>query len=116
MEIFGAPPRKIGPNLLKQRTSDQPGDFGPRLQSETRRCSGTDPQPRWAAPRQRGEINATPADEAKLILEDARSVYPEAVLFIEDAMSVAPKFRVAVFSRAISPLSAETPDSAARSI
>ena len=53
-EIFGPPPRRIGPNLLKQRTSGPPGGFGPRLQSGTRRCSGTDPQRRWAAPRQRG--------------------------------------------------------------
>jgi hypothetical protein len=30
-------------------------------------------------------------DEAKLLLETARRVYPEAVLFIEDAMSVAPE-------------------------
>jgi len=30
-------------------------------------------------------------DEAKLLLEAARSVYPEAVPFIEDAMSVAPE-------------------------
>jgi hypothetical protein len=30
-------------------------------------------------------------DEAKLLLEAARRVYPEAVPFIEDAMSVAPE-------------------------
>ena len=30
-------------------------------------------------------------DEAKLLLEAARQVYPEAVPFIEDAMSVAPE-------------------------
>ena len=44
-------------------------------------------------------VNATPAmveilcdmDETKLLLEAARSVYPEAVPFIEDAMNVAPE-------------------------
>ena len=30
-------------------------------------------------------------DEAKLLLETARRVYPEAVPFIEDAMNVAPE-------------------------
>jgi hypothetical protein len=30
-------------------------------------------------------------DEAKLLLEAARQVYPDAVPFIEDAMSVAPE-------------------------
>ena len=30
-------------------------------------------------------------DEAKLLLETARRLYPEAVPFIEDAMSVAPE-------------------------
>jgi hypothetical protein len=30
-------------------------------------------------------------DEAKLLLEAAKSAYPEAVPFIEDAMSVAPE-------------------------
>ena len=30
-------------------------------------------------------------DEAKLLLEAARRVYPEAVPFIEDAMSIAPE-------------------------
>jgi hypothetical protein len=30
-------------------------------------------------------------DEAKLLLEAARRVYPEAVPFIEDALSVAPE-------------------------
>ena len=30
-------------------------------------------------------------DEAKLLLETARGLYPEAVPFIEDALSVAPE-------------------------
>ena len=37
-----------------------------------------------------GEIMCDMA-EAKLLLEAARRVYPEAVAFIEDAMSVAPE-------------------------
>ena len=42
-------------------------------------------------------------DEAKLLLETARRVYPEAVPFIEDAMSVAPEVhRFVVFSLTIS--------------